>query len=233
MRHFQKKDQISKYKKRTLNKFKNLKISLLILLFLKNCSFAQDYQTLNSPENKNANNRQNLIIELNNFDDFPLTINVHIMNTKNLDGKNNVCGDLISKYQIKYDKKPIIINLNNEKYCIDFFFHYSTFRPFQKNYKAALSLHFNTNSSCLEQPRLAVQYIHTYNCPILDFQNSSRKIILTNVSKEKIDEHLAIISWGGTIMTATRPPPLLYLTPFYFFFGGYVTVINKIEFEII
>ncbi|MBL0956575.1 MAG: hypothetical protein IBJ01_17595 [Leptospira sp.] len=214
------------------NKYKKSILFIFSSFLFINCISNSKYETFQPESNNNENSKHNLTLDFKNFDEFPLLIDIQIKNIKYSDSNTIVCGELSKEYQFKFGKNPINLNLDNGKYCVRVFVHYNTFRPYQKNFKAGLVLNLNSDKSCLEQPRQAYDYINNFNCPFLDLSNSAKRIIFSNNSSDRNDEAIAIVTWGLTFSSITRPPPILYIAPIPMFFSGYITKLNKIEFEI-
>ncbi|PJZ86931.1 hypothetical protein [Leptospira levettii] len=212
------------------------KISILIIfsfILFDNCASNLKYETFNQKAEINDNLKQSFTLEFNNFENLPLLINIKIQNIMYTDSQTLVCEEKSKiNYNIKFDQKPIKLNLENDKFCVSVFLHYFTDRPYQKNFKAGLLLNLNSDKNCFEQPRLGSNYINEFQCPFLDLSNSSRKIIFSNISTDRTDEQNAILTWGITLSAITRPPPILYLAPIPMFISGYTTKVNKIEFDI-
>ncbi|TGM85079.1 hypothetical protein [Leptospira bouyouniensis] len=211
---------------------KNITNFLLIFIFAIKCGSYQKYEEYKLEQKEINQNSKQLVLKFNNFDKFPLLLDVFLYKIVWKNAKEYECSDKIQEIHIKEPKEIIIPLMEFSPQCAKIFISYKTIRPFQKNENAFLNLDLTDNKDCLKLNYKSDFYPEYLNCKYLDFSKKTTQIVFDHIITQKTEIDKTVLTYGITFLTLVAQTPTSYLAPIPMSLAGYKTVKNFIVFEV-
>ncbi|WP_125232082.1 hypothetical protein [Leptospira brenneri] len=211
---------------------KNIKNFLIIFILAINCESYQNYEDYISEIKESETNTKQLVLKFNNFEKYPLLLDVLLYKIIWKNAKEFKCSEKIQEIHIKEPKDIKIPLAENTHLCAKIFVRYNTIRPFQKNEIAFLNLDLTDNKDCLKLNYKSDFYPEYLNCKYLDFSKKSNQIVFDHIITQKVDIDKTFMTYGLTFMSLVAQTPTSYLAPIPMSLSGYKTVKNFVVFEI-
>ncbi|GBF41195.1 hypothetical protein LPTSP2_04670 [Leptospira ellinghausenii] len=211
---------------------KNKNKFLIIALLSFSCVSYQNFNDYNNENSKYNSNSKQLVLNFNNFENYPLLLDIYFYKMNWKSDTEFDCSDLFQELHINQPKDLIIPIVGDTSLCAQITLKYNTLRPFQKNESAILNLNLFNRKDCLKLDYKSDLYPQNLECKYLDFSKNSTKIIFNNIIYQKIDIDKTFLTYGLTFLSLVAQTPTSYLAPIPMSISGYKTVKNSIHFVI-